>query len=211
MKYTYNELYRKINEAMNAKFTKTQKKEKIGRKLLEDSGLLDKWFKNNKGYQWVEDEDTQLSGVDYFLTSQHDNQVAIDIKCCIGPDYKRIPVEYDQYTDMYGEWRRTITDDKRTDFLLYINVSMNEEKIDFVIVNYRWMVKEMDRVEKGEKTIFDQTMPKESFNGTGHYFTIDLEKCQQSRQMVVEEMDFKDLTRVGRKTKNPLESILEQL
>lgn len=209
--WTYNKLFKEIDGAMNATRNRTQKKEAIGRQLLEDSGLLNKWFKDNKGYKWVEEKYEQLEGTDYLLWTKRDNEVSIDIKSCIGPDYQRIPVEYEQYTEEYGDWQRTFTNDKKTDFLLFINISTNDEKIDFVLVNYRWLVKEIDKVIAGEKTIFDQTIPKESFNHTGTYFTIDLEKCLASRQMFVEEYSFKDLTKPGRKSKCPLEKILEQL
>ena len=209
--FTKNGLYKKIDEAMNATRNKTQKKETIGKQLLHDSGLLDVWFKNHKDCTWVEDKDIQLSGTDYLLTSQHNRQVAIDLKVGVGRDYHRLAIENEQYTERDGCWKRTFTSDKRTDFLVFVNVSTEDEMVDFVIVNYRWIVKEVERVNRGEKTIFDQTIPKESFNGTGTYWTIDLEKCKQSRQMFVHQASFDELTKPGRKSHNALESILDTL
>lgn len=203
-------LEKKIDEVMNSKgYCKTQRKERLAKILLEGSGVLNTWFKDYKALEWQTDKDIQLSGTDYYLTTKKGSIISIDLKAGIGRDYKRIAVEYMQGDPEIDYWVRTFTNDKETDFLLFTNISIEDEKVYFILVDFRFIIDQMDRLENGEKTLFDTVYPNTSFNGTGKYFTIDLEKCRECRSMLIEEFTFDSLTKHHKTSKDPLEGLLE--
>lgn len=215
-----NTFEKKVDEVMSSKgYGRTARKEKLGRAVLESSKVLNEWFNNYQKLEWITDKEEQLSGIDYKLTGQKGKTVNIDLKVGIGKEYSRIAVELSQGDADCDYWVRTFTNEKETDLLLFVNISMEEKKVYFVLVNYNFIVKELDKAEAilnngaYKKTIFDTMYPNLSFNKTGRYFTISMDTCRQCRAMSVREASFDDLFLPATKdtsTKN-IEKLLESL
>lgn len=158
--YYFNELNLDIEEARdraldvygNPNRTRTFAKEMIGEALIEKYKLFEK-FANKvlrqplKSVVKIGDRESQLKGIDYII-----NGVKIDLKSCVGPDYRECPLEISQNGVLSYE-------NKETDYLLYILADWNGVKLcPVAFPAYKKIISEVKE---------DQI--RTSFNGTGKY------------------------------------------
>lgn len=128
-------------------------KEKIGERFIDNNNLFPPHIRGVTGYEYITDRDLQLSGVDVIVKTNINKDVYIDIKVCIGEDYSMKTTDYIgafanfqlqmpigiaielQNKDRYGNWHKTFTKNKKTDYLLFIVLDKNGEHYN--LINYK--------------------------------------------------------------------------
>ena len=111
--------------------------ELCGDRYIEENNLWEVLFPGYKKAEKIYNKKQQKSGIDYIVTDKDGNEINIDIKVCIGPDYsmkesdfvslplrgwqdmKGAPLEIEQ-KDRNGTWIFTNNNFKKTDYFLYI-------------------------------------------------------------------------------------------
>lgn len=166
--------------------------EMVGDKIIKLNSLFDKLFPNNTGYKKETRKKYQKLGVDYWVFDENGEEIAIDIKVNIGPDYS---MEKSDYTnteiehkdslsipvEIYQNGDFTNSDDKLTDYMLYFildnnnqyyklieyskirNISLKHKYVDEAVSYSPLTVK---RVNKGDFSWH------QSNNGTGIYIKV---------------------------------------
>lgn len=132
------------------KYCKTFMKEMIGEKLIDKNDVwqvfCDKILHQEfKTVVKVDDKERQLRGIDYIV-----NGVNIDIKCCIGSDYTKCPLEISQNG-------KSSAANKDTEWFLYLLIDPNH--IWFCAIPFKDYL----------QFIQNATETHTSFNGSGIY------------------------------------------
>lgn len=156
------------------------KKEIAGERLLKDRGVWQDLFPGKRVIQ-VKDTSLQRQGIDYIVHNGDGTMINIDIKVNIGDytdNYQNdiVPVELTQ------NGKRTITADKKTDYILFVNINIVPEEYKCFLVPYSEVLKIVDSNEGlSPKTIDDP------------YFTEDRGRTESKSQGYYVKFPIKNL------------------
>ena len=164
--------------------------EMVGDKIIKLNSLFDKLFPNNTGYKKETKKKYQTAGVDYWVFDEKGNEIAIDIKVNIGPDYNMEKTDYTNTeiehkqslsipVEIYQNGFFTNSSDKLTDYMLYLVLDNNNEYYKLIEYN---KIREISLKHKYvEKLVAPRTVERvnegdfswhTSNNGTGVYIKV---------------------------------------
>ncbi len=172
--------------------------EMCGDKYIKKEHLFDKLFPENIGYKKETRIKQQKAGCDYVIYMPNNEELYIDIKVCIGPNYNMTEDDYNDKNDyieaiekgipkgvpieIYQNSNFTFSKGKLTDYVLFI--IMDNDGIVYSLINY-------DKVHKialehkkqwdtrgGSATLINKGKMKwhRSNNGSGIFIKYQLNK-----------------------------------
>ena len=101
----------------------TKTKEAIGEAFLKKYNVFESFFPSYLAFRKITNKKLQKEGVDFIVTNKDEEEIFIDLKTDIGPDYSNIvPIEIRQYGAV------TMTKDKKTDYILHVVIDDHQRK-----------------------------------------------------------------------------------
>lgn len=162
---------------------RTALKECIGEAIIKKFNVWERLFPDYQGFKKVSSTKLQKQGVDFIVTDANGDEIFIDLKADVGPDYGDIfPIE------IYQNDIPTMVKSKKTDYLLHIIVDDN--KIRAVLVDYQ----ECCNVAHKEAASYcaSKELPYPmliSNNGSGKYIKYDYLKNDAGLNIKVVELN----------------------
>ena len=172
--------------------------EMCGDKYIKQEHLFDKLFPENIGYKKETRVKQQKAGCDYIIYMPNNEELYVDLKVCIGPNYNMVEDDYNDKNDyteaikdgipkgvpieVYQNNNFTFSKGKLTDYVLFI--IMDSDGITYSLLDY-------DKVHKialehkkqwdtrgGSATLVNKGRMKwhRSNNGSGIYIKYQLNK-----------------------------------
>ena len=171
---------------------KALKKEILAEKAVKENYIFCEFYAERANK--IEDTQKQLSGIDY-ETFTH----KIDLKASVG-DYRDdnlymfecVPVE------IYQNGKRTFTTEKATTDILFVNFNVETNKIYFLSVPYKWIVKIVDANLNNDAfnrfTMRDFIAPfRTSDNGSGTYIKVPMKNFIGLDGVYYKEVQLKNI------------------
>lgn len=160
--------------------------EMCGDKYIKSEHLFDKLFPENTGYKKESRVKQQKAGCDYIVYMPNDEELYIDIKVCIGPNYNMTEDDYNDPSqadttkkgvpiEIYQNSSFTFSKGKLTDYVLFI--IMDNDGITYSLFSYdeiykiAWSHRKQWDTRGGSATMINKGIMKwhRSGNGSGIY------------------------------------------
>ena len=119
--------------------------EMCGDKYIKQEHLFDKLFPENTGYKKENRVKQQKAGCDYIVYMPNDEELYIDIKVCIGPNFNMVEDDYNDISqadttkkgvpiEIYQNGSFSFCKGKLTDYVLFI--IMDNDGITYSLFSY---------------------------------------------------------------------------
>lgn len=180
---------------------RTAMTEMLGETIIKKHHLWNVLFPNYQSVKKATSKKNQKEGTDYFITTEDDVLLSIDIKVCCGPSYsfnkeycfnepdkvrvtlpKENTIKKQAPIELMQKGIRTFTSRKKTDYLLFIFA--DAEGISYYLMEYDKVLDIVDKnisklVKKDNVMVYDRkTGPYKHYisnNGTGEYISVPVD------------------------------------
>lgn len=180
---------------------RTAMTEMLGEAIIKKYHIWNALFPNYQSVKKATSKKNQKEGTDYFVTTEDDVLLSIDIKVCCGPSYafskeycfnepekvrithtKENMIKKQAPIELMQKGIRTFTARKKTDYLLFIFA--DSEGVSYCLMDYDKVLEIVDAnisrlVEKDGVAFYDRKRgPYKHYisnNGTGEYISIPID------------------------------------